>query len=313
MQPDWEGTYEGYIDSDSDSYVLLSALGQNTDVAVQAQNMVNGHGKVPFTHLSTHPQTQRVCTPLQGHPNTVVCGNRTVNVNGPSQTDQIIPTVSNIKIVSSTPVTLGHLVPTSLPDEPTVDVQEFINCGSVTTQQAISLAVSFQRSTSLAVSQSITNSMSTEVGFSAGPPFFKVDGKVTVGNSATSGTVDTQGDQLVVQRTSNVSVSLTKGQGIAAQLEVFPVTFSQTFQSSVTIDGDLSPNDTFKHLSDMFPDPKVRTFPVEGTISVTDGSDGKTTTFDDPTLTCPTGQDGIIQTRGVADLADHVLVTRQQQ
>jgi hypothetical protein len=251
---------------------------QNTDVAALAQNIVKGHGTVAYTHLVPQQQTQNVCTmrPFQEHMITF-CYKRNVNVNV-SQTDQIIPTVSNIRIVSSTPATLGPLVTTSLPDQPTVDVQGMLNCGTETVSQAISLAVSFQRSTSLAVSQSVTHSLSTDIGFTAGPSFFKVDGKVTIGASETTGTVDTQGNQMTVQRTSTVTVSLAKGQGMAAQLEVWPVTYSQSFKSTVTIDGDLSSNDVYKHLSDMFPDSSVRTFPVEGTISVTDGSDGKTTT-----------------------------------
>jgi hypothetical protein len=87
---------------------------------------------------------------------------------------------------------------------------------------------------------------------------------------------------MTTTRTSSSQSTLVKGQAIVAQIEVYPVTFSQVFHSTVTVDADLSPNDQFAHLSDLFTDPKVRTFSVSGLISITDASDGKIVTFDAP-------------------------------
>jgi hypothetical protein len=78
---------------------------------------------------------------------------------------------------------------------------------------------------------------------------------------------------MTTTRTSASQSTLVKGQAIVAQIEVYPVTYSQVFHSTVTVDADLSPNDQLAHLSDMFSDSKVRTFAVSGVISITDASE----------------------------------------
>jgi len=299
-------------------------LSENIDVAVQVQGLVNQHGTVPYTHLVSHPQIQTVCMlqaawagiepldPLQSlqlGPITMLCGQRSINTNT-NQTEQIIPIASNVRIVSTDPVSFEPLVTTSLPSQPTVDLQEFINCGTVTTQQSVSLAVTFQRSTSLALSHSVTDTQSTQLTFGWKAGDFSVGGSVTLGTSSSSGTVDTTGTQMSVQRTSSTSVSLAKGQGIAAQLEVWPVTYSQVFHTTATVDADLSPNDQYIHLADMYPSATVRTFPITGAIAITDGSGGQTMTYDDPNLTCPSGQAGVVRMSAPDTTPGRALVAR---
>ena len=264
-------------------FLTHCAVGQNVDATVQAQNLVSLNGEVPYTHTVSTTETIIGCSnphPTEASP-VNMCLPFTFKQNG-SQVDQVIPTVSNVRIISTTPVMLEPLVRTELPSDPTVASQEFVNCGGVNTQQSMNLSVNFQRSTSVALSHSVTNSKSltVSVGFKAG--VFSAGASATIGQSTTDGSVDTTGIQMAVQRTSALAVTLAKGQGVVGQLEVWPVTYSQVFHTNVTIDADLSANDKYSHLSDMFPDPIKRTFPVSGTVVATDGSDGKTLSYDDP-------------------------------
>jgi hypothetical protein len=280
----------------------LTSNAQNVDAAAQIQGLLNKYGKVPYTHLVPHPTRMTSCQG-PGAASPPICVSFVVSVNK-LQTDQVILTPSNIKIISAAPVTMGPLTTTSLPTEPVVDLQEFVNCASVTNNQGINLAVAFTRSTSLQISHSVTNTASYSTNFGIKVSVFSFGGSLTFGNSATDGQIDTKGTQMTVTRTSTMNVTLAQNQSVAAKLEVWPVVYTQDFQTTVTIDADLSPNDKFHHLSEIYPDPASRTFPVGGTITITDGSNGVSQTYNDPTLVCKPGQNGVIK----VDSANPVLV-----
>jgi len=281
------------------SMLAPGVVAQTNDAAVQVQNLLNTYGPVPYTHLVSASVRRYVCTPPAGKPHVtdpdrMICGFTTVSVNTP-RTDQVIPTGSNIRIVSVSTVQLDPLVTTELPDQLTVSSQELINCSSAPSQQSINLQVSFQKSTSASLSNSVTHTNTESLSVSAGPSWGKITGSFSLGTSDTSGTVDTSGMQMTTTRQSTATVTLTKNEAVVAEIEVWPVTYSQTFHSTVTVDADLSANDKFAHLSDMFPDPTRRTIPISGTVSITNASDGKTVEFDAPdeSTTCTSGQSGV--------------------
>jgi hypothetical protein len=213
-----------------------------------------------------------------------------------TQTDQVIPTALNIRVIRTSPVQFNPLETTSFPDQLSVDRREFVNCSHVTVQQSITLQVAFQRSASLALSQSITNSTSYQLGFQWKPTdAFTFSGQATLGTSETKGSVDTSGTQMTITRSSQAGASLTSGQAIVALIEVWPITYSQVFHSSAVLDADLSPNDKYHHLSDVVQDESKRTFPITGTISITDASDGRESTYDAPdeTTVCTAADQGV--------------------
>lgn len=272
---------------------------QMVDLAGKTQGLVAANGSVPYTHLVPATVIRTVCHDSVRGPNGLrviledpICVKQPVTINVP-QTDKIVPTVSNIRIVSTSEPHVDPFVRTELPDQVTASQQEFINCSDAASQQAVNLSISFQRSTSASLSSSVTNSSSKTIQVSAGPPWLKVSGSYTVGTSQTTGTVDMMGNTVTIQRTSSATVTLTKGVAVLAEIEVWPAIYTQTFHTTVVVDADLSTNDKFPHLSDMFPDVTTRSFPINGTITITDATDGKTAQFNDPTSTCSADDAGI--------------------
>jgi hypothetical protein len=145
---------------------------------------------------------------------------------------------------------------------------------------------------------------------SAGPPWLKVDATYSIGSSTQNGSVNTSGSATTVTRTSASQAVLQSKQSVVARLEVWPVTYTQTFGATVVVDADLSPNDKYAHLADMFPDPSVRTFPIAGSVTISDASEGKTEQLDDPGATCPSGQTGVVHSQ-YHPSADRPLLQRQ--
>jgi hypothetical protein len=281
-----------------------SAVAQNMDAASQVQNLLSMHGLVPYTHQVANTQNQTSCfTPHCNAPTGDMCSPSPVCNTYPvttytTQTDHITLTATNIHILSSTPVTFDPLVTTSQPDNLTVSSQEFVNCASVPSVQAINLQVSFTKSTSLALSTSVTNTASYSLNFNWKPiESLSLGGSATIGTSQTTGSVNTNGENVTTSRTSSTQVTLAQGQAVVGQIEVYPVTLSQVFHSTVLVDADLSQNDQFQHLSDVYIDPATRTFPISGTIAITDASEGKSLTYnapDEPTV-CGSQNSGVKQ------------------
>lgn len=281
------------------------AHGQATDAQAKVQALIASNGSVPYTHLVSKVGTRTECSPPPGNPHEndpdrMNCGPVRIYVNVP-QTDSITPTASNIRILSNSEPQLDPVVTTSFPDQITAYGQELVNCSSSTTQKSISLSVSFQQTNSAALSQSVTNTQQFSLSVASGADFLGTGAKVTatfqLGSSQTNGTVSTTAASTTTTRSTTSNTTLTPGQAVVDEIEVWPVTYTQTFHTSVVVDADLSPNDKFGHLSDMFPDPASRTIPVSGNIAITDASTGKVVTLNDPngSATCSGADSGVKQ------------------
>ncbi|MGH3626896.1 MAG: hypothetical protein ACRDRL_05570 [Sciscionella sp.] len=89
-------------------------------------------------------------------------------------------------------------------------------------------------------------------------------------------------DQATVTR--HITKVLQPGEVQIAQMEVWPIQYSQEFRSMVTVDADLGSNNSFKKLSDMYPDPRIRTFPLVGTLTFSAAFASTAQIFDAPSL-----------------------------
>ena len=283
--------------------VASSSRGQTTDAAAEVQALIASFGNVPYTHLVSKETTRIECdtTPQHPDPDRAHCGPVRVFVNV-SESDNVTPSASNIRILSATEPQWDQVVITSLPDKITAYGQELVNCSSSTTQKSISLSVSFQKLNSAALSQSLTNTEQFSLQVASGANFLGTGAKVTatfqLGSSETNGTVNTSSSSTTTTRQTTSNTTLTPGQAVVDEIEVWPVTYTQTFHSNVVLESDLSPNDKFVHLSDMFPDPATRTIPISGAIVITDASSGKVVTLNDPngSATCTAADTGVKQT-----------------
>lgn len=283
--------------------IAVDAFAQDTDAAAQVQNLLNTYGPVPFTHQIPHTQNQTTCHTMPCHAPTgdmcypgQICNTYPVTTYTP-QTDTNVLAASNIQIISSTPLTFDPLAQTSLTDQLFVSGVVSYGCSTVTTGESMQLSISFVRTASIAISQSITHTQqeSLSVGWKLSDQI-TLGGSVTVGTQASSGTIDTTSYAQTVTRSVTASIpALTYGEAVRQEIGVWPVTDTATFHATVTIDADLSPNDRgLRKLSDIFGISK-RTFPITGTIAFTDASDGVVVPADVPfdSLIC-TNHTGIV-------------------
>jgi hypothetical protein len=295
-----------------------SAPIQVVDVAATIQALINSNGPVPYTHVVTQTQSERTCRPkvelplpppfnvpaqcgggesevnVPGVPYTQCCSDHTVTTST-TRTDQVVPVATGIHVAFTSPVQMGPLVTTELPDQLTVDAKELMDCSPISSNQTVSLSVAFQRSYSASLSSTVTNTSSASINISAGPPFLKVGASYTVGSSNATGSVNTNGNATTITRTSSLQVPLQSGQAVVAQLEVWPVTYTQTFTATVVVDADLSSNDRYAHLSDLVTGTALRTFQIAGSVVITDASGGRIEQLADPNNPCAAGRTGALQ------------------
>jgi hypothetical protein len=275
------------------------AWAQDTDVAATVQNLLKDFGPVSVTTQVMVPQQERVCSGPPGKLTIALiagCGTFTVMVPQ-LQTNNSILGASNIGIVSSTPLKFGPQTETSLPSQLTQQGQSYYNCSAtLTATETVSLQVSFARSASIAVSQSVTHGNSESINTAGDIDGFKLGATITITESKTSGSVDTSTYQQTVQRSQTSQIQLPPQKAIAAVLRTWPVTYVVPFSATVTVDADLSSNDKgYRRLSDIISADK-RTFPVAGTFAVTDAADAQTIDYDIPfdQSMCPAGSTGVV-------------------
>ena len=137
------------------------------------------------------------------------CHEETQIINEP-RTGQEVLTASNIQVIKNDPIVYDPTTEAGLPDKLFVSGSDLINCSSSrSVTQQVSLQVAFQRSASVQVSQSVTNTLSSQIGLKATvAPGLDVSGSVTIGESFTRGTVNSTGWQETVTRSDQTTVIL---------------------------------------------------------------------------------------------------------
>lgn len=270
-----------------------TAMAQTTTDAAQSMaNLLVDFGAVPWTHTVT---IIKVCR----EPGPGGVGTRPIRCDyDVTRTDKIVLTPSNVRIIKSDPITFDPLVRTEFPDDLTQSVAASANCSATATSTfSEQLSVSFQRSSSIAISNSISHASSMGLNFvwkiTDG---LQLGGNVGVTETATHGTIDTTGYQHTVQRTHAVSTSVPPMKAIGASIITWPVHYVATFHSHAIVDADVPLNDKhYSKASDILPEIK-RTFQIMGTIGFVDAADAKTVTYDLPfdSKTCPPSARGLI-------------------
>jgi hypothetical protein len=153
------------------------------------------------------------------------------------------------------------------------------------------LSVTFQRSSSISISESMTNGGS--VGLSFQWPVgggAVVGGNVSISQSSTTGTTDTKSYVNSVTRQHTLGISLQPKEAFKASMETWPVRYKANFHVTATIDADVTPNDKYQKMSDAISEDQ-RTFQISGTVGYVDAAEAMTVASDSPfeTVTCPSG------------------------
>lgn len=192
-------------------------------------------------------------------------------------------TASNFRVAGSSEVILGAATRTELPDQVIVNDNTIQDCSPNPATQQVTLQESFQRSESVQISHSITNSVSDQMGFQwKVSDVFTLSGQIQIGRSETSGQAKTSGSQESITRSQTGSITVKPQETTVAELRVWPIRYAVPFHATVTIDADLSANDKgFRVLSDILDGPS-RTFDISGTIEADDASEGELVFYDIP-------------------------------
>jgi hypothetical protein len=211
-------------------------------------------------------------SPLRSHRDTT----NTTPARGVLAPTQAILTASNIRIVRSDPVNFDTPVRTEFPSQLDIAAMGWQNCSKTTSSNVSQgLTVAFQRSSSLAVTDSITHTQSYDIRLNCTAiPGVSIGGGIQIGTNATHGTTDTSSYQQSVQRSAQIQLTLKTQTAAAGVVQTWPVNYSVRFHTNAIVEADLSANDKgFKLLSDIIPE-QNRTIPINGTIGFVDAADG---------------------------------------
>lgn len=261
-----------------------------TDAPATVSKILAAFGPVPWTHTVRHwkecPQRDD-----SGRIHFAPC------YSDNSQTDTNLLTATNIRIVGGDQLTFDPPTKIEFPSQLISSSTAWANCStSKKPTDTETLSVSFQRSSSIAISDTISHAQSEKLGVSYTIYGVKIDGEIQVTDTSTSGIIDTKSYQQTIQRTHTISASMDPKTALGATITTWPIQYTATFHStSTTIDADLSPNNKgYHHLSDIAP-ASARTFPITGTLGFTDAAGGQFITYDlqYDFSQCPTGA-GII-------------------
>jgi len=271
-------------------YIALAQTAYN-DASQAATTLLVGLGPIPWTHTE-NVFSKRVETGPGDRPVIVPCWKQE------QVTTSSILTASDVRIVTASPLVFDQVVKTELTSQMTVLTQGAQNCSTkITLPSGAAQSTSFTRSSSVAVSNSVTNAQAYSFNFSVAiESLVKLGGTVQLTNSATTGTVDTNSYQNQVTRTANASPALPPQTAYGVTFEIWPVNYTANFHATVVVDANLSPNDKgWSNLSSVFPMEK-RTFTINGVLLFVDASDGVTIGYDltfDPSA-CPVGGGDVV-------------------
>lgn len=273
-------------------FVASSARAQQTDVAATVQQLLSAHGTVPWTHDINDPTREWHCTNGHvGHPGRGGGGddagdNQCYWVTIPHwhpATQQVTLSASNIQIISIGDVVFDTTVKSSLPTDVFANGAEWQNCSkSVSVSNNETLAIAFQRSSSVAINKSFTHTTARQIQFQWKPlETIQLTGQISVTDASTSGTTDTNSYQQTVTRTHQASAQLPPQKALAVVIRTWPVKYSATFHTIATVDADLSANDQFKRLSQVLSQDQ-RTFQINGSVDFDDAADAQVVSTDLP-------------------------------
>ncbi|MGY3690549.1 hypothetical protein ACVIGA_000629 [Bradyrhizobium sp. USDA 3240] len=260
-----------------------------TDAGDTVRKLLQPLGNVPWTHTV---QVLHMCTEVGP-------GDRPIKVHcweTRQQTDSVQLTASTLRIVKRQDLQFDPPVATELPNQLTTSTTAWANCSTTQTfTDSENLQVSFQRSSSVAVSQTVSHAQSEQLNFSVKIyDVVTLGGNVQVTDTATTGTIDTNSYAQTVTRQKAISTPVAPRKAFGAVLETWPVNYIVAFHTVATVDGDLNANDKYHLLSDAISEDK-RTFPISGTIGFVDAADGKVISYDIDYdfKQCPPGSVGV--------------------
>jgi hypothetical protein len=168
---------------------------------------------------------------------------------------------------------------TGLPDRiyPDTGIVQACSNAPAPVTKGFSLAVAYTRQSSIQLTQSVQHTQNYTITFDTAKILpFKVGAQLVIGDQTTNSVATVDTSIQTVTRTDTDSITVNPGAVGVVQLRVWPVQYTLPFTTTVTVDADLSPNDKgFKLLSDVFPDPAVRTYPINGTLQADDASAGE--------------------------------------
>jgi hypothetical protein len=270
-------------------YASLFANSQVTDVAQKIDQRLSAYGPVPVTRVIQVPRKETQCHG-GGREGERICGDVTVYEGKPQTTNELMH-AANIRIVKSGDLQFGTQTKHELPDHLTVDDFLARNCTPNPASPSFTVSTSFQRTASVAISKSVTHTMTYGMNVSAKlSDVFTVGGNLTIADSGTSGTVNTTGSSSTVTQTRSGTQAVPANTFLVIELRTWPVQYTVPFSTTVTVDADLSANDRgYQHLSDIINE-KIRTFTIAGTIEAADASKGDLVFFNIPfdKTKCPT-------------------------
>jgi hypothetical protein len=260
-----------------------------TDAADTIKKLLAPLSPVPWTHTVSQ---MHLC-------NEIGPGDRTIKVpcwSNVQQTDNVNLTASNIRIVKRQDLQFDPPIKTEVPDQLTTSTTAWANCSATQIfTDSETLSVAFQRSSSIAVSHSISHAQSQQFNFSVKIyDVVTLGGNVQMTDTSTSGTIDTTSYQQTITRQKAISTPVAPHKAFGAIIETWPVNYIVNFHTVATVDADLNANNKYHVLSDAVTEDK-RTFPISGTIGFVDAADGRVISYDlDYDFTkCPKGAGGI--------------------
>ena len=256
---------------------------QVTDVAQKVADALTAYGALPVTTTIQIPRTVHVCRTIgpigESHQSHQVCQDQTVYDPKTTTTNTVV-TASNIRVIKSGELTYGATSSHELPDHLIVGDYLARNCTADPATPTFTVTTIFQRTASVALSHSISHTISAGMSVSAKFAGFGATGNISFTDGSTSGNVTTDGSTISVQETRTGSQAVPPHTLLMIELQTWPVQLTVPFSATATIDADLSRNDKgYQHLSDILNEAE-RTFPISGTLEADDASSG-TLVFDD--------------------------------
>jgi hypothetical protein len=246
----------------------VPSVSQVTDVAQKVTDALTAFGPVPHT-VVTVTSTQVTLCPIVG-----ICGPFTVNQTSTTVTNSVL-TASGIEVVKSASVTWGTPTQTELPQSVTVSDYVARNCTATPATPTFSVSTAFQTSASVALANSISHSVTKGISFTSKfSDAFSATASLSFTDGTSSTTTDTTGNTSIVTTQRSGSQAVPAQTFLVIELQTWPVHYSITFNTTATIDADLSANDKgYKRLSDILSETQ-RTFPISGTLQADNASSG---------------------------------------
>lgn len=189
----------------------------------------------------------------------------------------------NTKIIAVSGLTFGQLRASALPENMRATRKTIKNVADATVSSTISLSVAATESWSVTKTVGLTTTQSGTISLSFGIPAIGSAGaSMTVSQTISTSTADTEGGQRQVSRTTNDTVSIGPHKSVQIELLAFESPAEIPFSATVTVDGEIVANNSGISLASQLLSASERTFNVEGSLSVVAVSEGLLTVSELP-------------------------------